>query len=179
MDDIHSLSILKKSSRLIWCTKFHQTGASATHYKRIWQQVGSHLNIQWLTSMAIYFVQINIAQKLTCHNSHLSVDVFVHIKYYIDPITVCAILQGGCKGNFSQITKCFLLHTYFVQKGHFINDTIISWWNLFLHMPCQSRVVGFLIVPLQLRTWQLRTWQYSNRCFSTALHAQKASDLLL
>ena len=44
--------------------------------------------------MEIYFVQINYSQELTCHNSHLSVDVFVHIEYYIDPITACAILQG-------------------------------------------------------------------------------------
>ena len=106
--------------------------------------------------MAIYFVQINVAQIFTYHNSHLSVDVFVHIEYYIDPITACAILQGESKDNFGQITKCFLRHTYLVQKGHCINDTSrrprdhISWSNLFLHMPCQSRFVGFLIVPLQL-----------------------------
>ena len=122
----------------------------------LWRQVGFHQNIQWLTSMAICFVQINVAQELTCHNSHLSVDVLVHIEYYIYPITACAILQGGCKDNFGQITKCFLLHTYFVQEGHYINDTSrrfrdhISWWNLLLHMPCQSRFVAFLIVPLQL-----------------------------
>ena len=118
--------------------------------------MGFHLNIQWLTSLTIYFVHIIVAQELTCHNSHLSVDVFVHIKYYIDPITAYAILQGGCKDNFGQITKCFLLHTYFVQKCHCISDTSrrlrdhIDWWNLFLHMPCQSRFVGFLIAPLQL-----------------------------
>ena len=116
--------------------------------------MGFHLNIQWLTSMAIYFVQLNVAQELTCHNSHLSLDVFVHMEFYIDPMTACAILQGGCKYNFGQITKCSLLHIYFVQKGHCINDTSrrlrdhISWWNLFLHMPCQSRFVGFLIVQL-------------------------------
>ena len=136
-------------------TYFHQTGESATHSKIIWQQVGFHLNIQWLTTMVIYFVQINVAQELTCHNSHLSVDVFVNIKYYIDPITACAILQGGYKDSFGQVTKCFLLHTYFVQWGHCINDTSrrlrdhISWWNLFLEMPCQSRFVRFLIIPLQ------------------------------
>ena len=123
-------------------TYFRQTGASSTHYKRIWRQVESfHLNIQWFTSMAIYSVQINVAQGLTCHNSHLYIDVFVHIQYYIDPITACVILQGWCKDNFCQITKCFLLHTCFVQKGHCINDTSrrlrdhISWWNLFFHMP--------------------------------------------
>ena len=104
--------------------------------------------------MAIYFVQINVAQELTCHKSHLSVDVFVDIEYHINPITACAILQGRCKYNFGQKTKCFILHIYFVQKGHCINDTSrrlcdhISWWNLFLNMPCQSRFVGFLIVQL-------------------------------
>ena len=160
MDDIHSLSTLKKIflAHLIhgFITYFHQTGASATHYKIIWWCVGFHLNIQWLTSMAIYSVQINIAQGLTCLNCHWYVDVFVRIEYYIDPITVCAILQGRCKDNFCQITKCFLLHTNFVQKGHCINDTSrrlrdhMSWWNLFFQMPCQSRFFGFLIVPLQL-----------------------------
>ena len=118
--------------------------------------MGFHLNIQWLTSLTIYFVDIIVAQELTCHNSHLSVDVFVHIKYYIDPITAYAILQGGCKDNFGQITKCFLLHTYFVQTCHCTSDTSrrlrdhIDWRNLFLHMPCQSRFVGFPIAPLQL-----------------------------
>ena len=57
---------------------------------------------------------------------------------------------------YSVQVKCFLLRTYFVQKGHCIYDTSrrlmdhITWWNLFFHMPCQSRFVGFLIVPLQL-----------------------------
>ena len=60
-----------------------------------------------------------------------------------------------CKDNFFQITKCVLLPTYFMQKGHCINDTSwrlrdhISWWNLFSQMPCQGRFVGFLLVPLQ------------------------------
>ena len=118
--------------------------------------------------MAIYSVQIKCCTGITCPNSDLSVDIFVHIAYYIDPITACAIRQGRCKDDFCQITKCFLLHTYFVQKGHYINDTSrrlkdhISWWNLFYQMPCQSRFVGFLIGK-----W---TWQYPNKCFSSALH---------
>ena len=49
----------------------------------------------------------------------------------------------------------FFFLTYFIPKGHCSNDTSrrlrdhISWWNLFFQMPCQSRFVGFLIVPLQ------------------------------
>ena len=63
------------------------------------------------------------------------------MEYHIDPITACAILQGWCKDNFCQITKCFLLHTYFMPKGHYINDTsrrlrdYVSWWNLFFKIP--------------------------------------------
>ena len=108
--------------------------------------------------MAIYSVQIK-----GCPGTHLSSLLFIcwclstHQILYWSYHCLCH-LSGWCKDNFCQITKCFLLHTYLMQRGHCINDTNrrlrdhIIWWSLFFQMPFQSRFVGFLIVPLQSTT---------------------------
>ena len=141
-----------------------------------------HLNVQWLSSVEIYFVERECCSGTQLSdNFHLIVMFYTHRMLYRSFHCVChlsSLMQRWFLTD-NQVFYYYYHYRYYhiVQKGHCINDTnrrlrnLISWWNLFLHtITVGKRPWQYLTYVLAVHHMHKSIWCFYQNLFVSGFH---------